>query len=523
MNAMRKTALSIFLCAVMCAVTAADARDFQFRDFNQSSGERTLNRYMESATRFEDKDLAEQFIHAGVEAAVADWEREALAEMELQVKKQTEAGEDENQVRTELAGQLEQQKIQVTEKAKAQGEDITARLLADLVNMVVPETGRQGLHDEIDAAMEAEPEEELADAYSRWDETAGNALRLLLEEVFSLIETNRQGALDDITHRSEQFRDVYTSRIDERVRRMRELARRDLEIYYLRERNRYMYENYQDTDSLRRLSEAESAAVITGDILNQTGQTVEELMAGLDIDEGLEAALLVGDPGQYTREVQSVIQAGICAWKVAEDRLIAERLAWEKRSFASYDEAEKKWQEGYDQLCEARDQWLEEVHEKISDGYQAWEDTFLSTGQQYQEAITLLEETIQVQRDSWDEYTANMRELVVMGSGAMGVATENLGWLREYEQDLAQMAAGDGDGAYAQVRQKVQEQIRQWEELAGRYERIIARGALQYHEQDMWGRNFDIRESRCVPRRKRNGCTRRKSSINSISVWYHEQ
>jgi len=489
MNAMRKTALSVFLCAVLCAVTAADARDFQFKNFDQSSGERTLNRYMESAARFEDGDQAELFMEAGVEAAVADWEREALAEMELQVSRRAEAGEDENEVRGELTSQLEQQKIQVSQAAKAEGEHITARLLANLVNMVVPETQRQGLHDEIDAALEAEPEEELAEAYSRWDETAGDELRCVLGEVFSLIETNRQGALQDIAQRSETFREVYTSRIEERARDMRELARRDLELYYLRARNRYMYENYQDTDSLRRLSEAESAAVITEDILNQTGQTVEELMAGLDIDEGLEAALLVEDPGQYTREVQSVIQAGICAWKVAEDRLIAERLAWEKRSFASYDEAEEKWKEGYDKLCRARDRWLEEVHEKISDGYQAWEDTFLSTGQQYQEAITLLEETIQVQRDSWDEYTANMRELVVMGSGAMGVATENLGWLREYEQDLAQMAAGDGDGAYAQVRQKVQEQIRQWEELAGRYEGIIARGALQYHEQDMWGLN----------------------------------
>src|SRR6056297_2572687 len=262
MNAMRKTALSIILCAVMCAVTAADARDFQFKDFNQSSGERTLNRYMESATRFEDGEQAELFMEAAVEAAVADWEREALAEMELQVRTRAEAGEDENEVRTELAGQLENQKIQVTQVAQAKGENITARLLADLVNMVVTEAQRQELHDEIDAAMEAEPEEELAGAYSRWDETAGEELRRVLAEVFSLIETNRQGALEDIAHRSEHFREVYTSRIEERTRDMRELARRDLEIYYLRQRNRYMYENYQDTDSLRRLSEAESAAVI---------------------------------------------------------------------------------------------------------------------------------------------------------------------------------------------------------------------------------------------------------------------
>lgn len=397
------------------------------------------------------------------------WEQEALAEYE-QMK--ALGGDDE-----QLQRAFEQLTMQAREYIQALLAGAEGRFDARCAQIVMPQYAKDELLARIAAMTQQSPLHDMVETYRAWDEQLGVYVQDIVNAIGLSFESQWQELIEGINTTIEEYRDAFIQQIDARIETLAKEAKRDIELYYIGARNAYMVEHFSDTRSLRVESQKQSAEAITQAILYETQNKADELFRDLE-DK------LAYNPGavtvQQADDIEALVQAGIYAWKAAEDRLIAARLSWERSASDSYDIQDKAWEEAFETLQEKRNEWYQSIQRQIQLGTITWQESFLETDQQFADALKILDETIQAQREQFDDYSNCVRDLIVTGSQSLALAYQNIGWLKEYADSLA------GSSNLIEIKQAVDEQIQNWNAIISKYNELVARQALQYHHNDMW-------------------------------------
>ncbi|MCX8123619.1 MAG: hypothetical protein N3F66_05575, partial [Spirochaetes bacterium] len=431
--------------------------------FESSRQKETLSRALESALAERDKIAFTLKASQAAGLAYTLWEKEALFGF-VQTGDETDEGVYELQQRAKHT--IEQMLIE------AEG-----RFEARCAEIVMPKYAKEELLEKIQMMKALNAPQNMVDAYRAWNEAVGGYVEDLLASVGIELGRQREDAIADIGETIESYRDGFIKEIDARIARLKKEAQREIELYYIGARNAYMAKNYTDTKSLRRESEQQSAESITQDILSKTQDTADALAK--QVEEKL-VYVVNGVSIPQTDDIEQLIQAGIYAWKAAEDKLIAKRFEWERAALTNYESTNAAWENAFNILRQKQSEWYLSIQRQIRQGIINWEETFLQTDRDFAGGLKLLDETIQTEIERFDDYSASIRDLIVTGSTSLKMAYDNIGWLREYSQTLG------SDSNLLQIKQAVDEQLQNWRDSILRYNQLVARLALQYHEQDMW-------------------------------------
>ncbi|MGB4267912.1 MAG: hypothetical protein WBK20_01895, partial [Spirochaetota bacterium] len=454
----------IFICTIAFATITP---------FESSRQNAMLKRSLESALAEKNKSAFLLQAEQAAELAYVQWEQEALYEYE----KMQESG------LSELAATFENLKTNAKGTIALMLLEAEGRFDARCAEIVMPQYAKEELLAKIQQMNEQSPAADMVAAYQAWDEAVGVYVQELLFGINTELEQNREEVISDIVQTVEAYRDAFIREIDTRIAAIKKQAYRDIELYYIGARNAYMTTHFADTKSLRHESELESAEAITENILSQTYDEASALSQ--QVEEKLAYTVNgVGIP--QSDDIEALVQAGIYAWKAAEDKLIAARFEWERTALTNYDLMDEAWAKALETLVQKRNEWYTNIQRQIRQGIINWQESFLETDSNFADALRLLDETIQAEVERFDDYSASIRDLIVTGSASLKIAYENIGWLREYSQSLSDSNLNDSNNNYEQVKQAVDKQIQDWTAIISRYNELVAQSALQYHQQDMW-------------------------------------
>ncbi|MEJ5362631.1 MAG: hypothetical protein WHV26_11270, partial [Spirochaetota bacterium] len=453
--------------------------------FEQSSAKGYFERSLQSAMAEKTK---EAFMHKAMQAAdtaYSMWEKEALTAYDGAIV----TGEDDicfikTETRTVIQKML---------------EEALGKFDARCFEIVVPEYAKEELYARINQMMQEDPREDMLATYSAWDENVGDYVQQLLAAIDSQLQTTRDTLLSQISTVTQEYRKGFIETLDEKLNTIHKLIQRDIELYYIGAKNTYFYQHFSDTASLRFYTQQQSASHITAQILasttDKTNAILQEAQEKLTYTVSGIGVTPEGD------DIDMLVQAGIYAWKAAEDDLLAARLSWERSSLDGYSLADEVWAKSYEQLVQKRNEWLASIQQQIRQGVINWSSSFLEADRAYADALKLLDETIAAEKERFDDYSASARELITTGSGSLRIAQENIAWLKEYFTTLTGIAYTTDNERKAyiewylqndstdtkELKKAIYDQIVQWEGILSRYQDIVARMTLQYHMQDMWG------------------------------------
>ena len=208
---------------------------------------------------------------------------------------------------------------------------------------------------------------------------------LVVRGVEDAVRSRWEGVLDEKMSRArengellrEEQRISYEREIEKIEREIRnrfDLERADL-VY--RARNTYISDKYLDNDSLRRISEEESAGRIAGRILQETEDAlkkdVEAIVKKPAVTEGGSDDIDFSMLGENWRsELERLVEQGLNRWKTAQDSLFREMLAWKSSAEESYEAGNAKWGRAYDTLYKAKEEWRQKIVAEIDAGIEAW-------------------------------------------------------------------------------------------------------------------------------------------------------
>ena len=454
--------------------------------FEQSSAKGYFERSLQSAMAEKTK---EAFIHKAMQAAdtaYSIWEKEALTAYDGAIV----TGEDD------ISGFLKTEARTAIQKML---EEALGSYDARCFEIVVPEYAKEELYARINQMMQEDPHEDMVATYSAWDENVGHYVQQLLAGIDSQLQTTRDALLSEINTTTQEYRKGFIETLDEKLNNIHKLIQRDIELYYVGAKNTYFYQHYSDTASLRFYTQQQSASQITAQILESTTDKTDAILT--EVQNKLSYTISsIGLPPEGD-DLDMLVQAGIYAWKAAEDDLLAARLSWERSSLDGYRQADEIWAKSFEQLVQKRNEWLASIQQQIRQGIINWNDTFIETDHQYASALKLLDETIAAQKEQFDDYCASTRELITSGSQSLAIALENISWLGSYFTTLTGLQYSNDPQTRSTILQKLSadttetkelkiavfQQLNQWYDLKVRYNDIIARMTLQYHTQDMWG------------------------------------
>ncbi len=467
--------------AMLCLLVAVPLAADTVRLKRYGEVERKLDRSFESASVKRDEAEWVRVVNAGRDALKADWEREAEAALDRELVARIGTGEDAEAVRVELAELFARAEAELDAAMRADIEYERGRWLASVAPIAPPRFDHETLLDSIARADALPVGTGLTDAYVAWNAEAGETFAELWGNYETALEAERERALAGIEYLDE-LRAGFVAGLDERLARMRADALADEEIYLIGAKNRFIYRNRYDTDSLRRESEANSASVITRSILDQTRMKIDDLMERA-LDTG--SATYEGDAGVptvegYSDRVKAIIDAGLASWRNAEEGLFAARLACEKRAGEDFAKSDRAWEDASEELRARKNEWLTQIQTQLYQGGLVWDNAFDQFDRNYLDAQDELARYLEAQGASWDDYITTLRGMADTGSAALLNGQESIAWMT----DLAARYARKGDGSMTGL---LSEEIARWREIMENFERILVNSEMMLHAGDIWG------------------------------------
>ncbi|MDR2745881.1 MAG: hypothetical protein LBB77_00415 [Treponema sp.] len=311
----------------------------------------------------------EQLAHAGLEAAMYEWESGALWLLE-------QDGElwREERYRAELSYRKETETAYVrwaservyTEQAAFEGSELGALLREAAAEWSYGNSGRiVNLANAEDARIAWERAAgEIVDRYlEAWEERQGRAYVEL------------EGRFQDLDLSGEERRDLIRGVAEER----RAMISREYGRIALAEGNRLMAELLYDQGSVKKLAAAEAASVIARE-LAQEAETASEkrtrdLFAELDtvFSAEEEAGIELG-AADWLNQFRTAFEEGLARWEEAELGFLAARAEWEHDAEDAYLAGEEIWNKAYLELTGRQKAWEAAILAKLDDGFAKWQE-----------------------------------------------------------------------------------------------------------------------------------------------------
>ncbi len=271
------------------------------------------------------------------------------------------------------------------------------------------------------AAWEAEVEDAFAALYTAWEASA----EATATEVLGTFE----GAV----------RERVASELAVSVGEYKAHIEREFRSQVIRSSRRLAQGRLQDSYSMRRQAEEETARSTAGRLIRDTQVRLDEVSAHLaalvpEGDADVGEARIEAEAWQESFEAE--FARGLSAWNGAEERFIAERMAWESEAQEQYREAEAAWDEALDEFTVARSGWIAEMESVWREGEDAWARTTASFDAAFSETMIELaraseEELAKVRAES-DAYLAVYRQ----AADVVAMAEENIAALEGMKEVL---------------------------------------------------------------------------------------
>ena len=359
-----------------------------FRSFEEHSSA-DVGRFVDRASRLNDLNAWENYVLTGIAQERVQWEEEAyeaLREELLNAEASTDDPDELETLTASLEAQFETARIAwetdasdrfLSERGQYRGEQ------AVIDATFATEQEYSALIAEVEAQTAADLELDLAG----WDSLIGAAGRAVIvtdfeNELTADLDAARASFTGDPTERA-----AFEAQLDQRAAELRqEFEIRD-HFYLLRARNEYVARIRADDVSARVIADASSADAIADRVMAQasaelSANTTNMLASAKDQINNLadrempDANAISSISGDWEKQVENVITAGLRRWDEAEEELYAERLRWQAESERSRAEGEAIWSANHTKLSEAREEWLSEVRAQIAEGRALWEAKF---------------------------------------------------------------------------------------------------------------------------------------------------
>ena len=214
--------------------------------------------------------------------------------------------------------------------------------------------------------------------------------------------------------------------------------RRELEAIMRLEERRFVAKRTRDQWSLRRSSEAETAERIAAELIagseKRLAAGISALEDGLDSEEEGDVSPVDVDAEAWRESFRQQFRAGMRRWDEAEERLIAERVEWERSAGVNLEEGEQVWADAYRRLRDARTQWQRELRSVIERGRLRWENEHEALEATIAEASIELERSIAEREASAQERIHNLVEMYAAARDTLRTALDSAGhWFGRLE------------------------------------------------------------------------------------------
>ena len=332
-----------------------------FRSFDEHSAD-DVDRFVDRASRLNDLDAWDNYVSTGIAQERIQWEEESYAALRDELLAAEETTEDPSALEA------------LTASLEAQFETARIAWETDATDHFLSERGRyRGEQAVIDATFATEQEYEalVADVEAQtaadleldlvgWDSlisAAGATIVANFEgDLTADLDAARASFTGDATERA-----AFEAQLDERAAELRsEFEIRD-HFYTLRARNDYVARIRADDVSARVIADAIAEQVMARTSAELSTKTTnmlasaQEQINNLADKEMPDANAIASLSGDWEKQVENVIAAGLRRWDAAEEELYAERLRWQAESERSRLEGEAIWKANHDKLAEARE------------------------------------------------------------------------------------------------------------------------------------------------------------------------
>lgn len=406
----------------------------------------TLEIYLDRADLQTDVDEWRRYAAMGRDAVLAEWEQSALLIMEgvevdaLRASIESAIGEELGQrfrdwivrqfVEVNVISGLDgiRQAIQVQNSTLLfeKNEDGQIRYLSDGSPAL---KSLEGL-DRDAASWKSAIAESIESSLASWRSGFEGAFPELLSQVSGPDRDALAAARDS-------YADLYS-----------EIYRRELAALAFQEEQRFVALRSYDQYSSRKRSEEQTAGVVVDRLIAETQKATEE---GI---RKLEASLLAGtgagaqesdvDPDEWQASFQRILDEGLATWDKAGQRLLAERIEWERQAGDDYLNGEKAWAAAYERLSNEQEAWETKLRALLREGREAWSQKEAELEAAIERASSELEAAFLDRTSAKAEEVESLVDVYAQSASMVATARDSAAyWLDKLGMDLPEGASGN--------------------------------------------------------------------------------
>ncbi len=397
-----------------------------------------INRYYDNAERCSTAADWEVTVQKGIDDVKQKWEQDILI----------------NGIKGENSADL---KINFNTELFADYQRRKAEWLADNADLspaVITESAILKIISDIRNMTDSLPAEE---ALIVWNNEWNTRIEKMINDSKEISDNKKLLLLESLKNESNSLITKVSENTDLRINAINSRNNILAENLFNSNTNSYFYTKLFDTQSLRRQSDNESASSIAENIISETSAVAEEIKAGLNETNFSDESF---------QKISSSIETGLSQWKNAEQKLVMERLQWEKSSADAATKNSDEWSKAYQELINQREKWLQEINQQISEGGTLWLKVKEQKNTEYDKALIDLNSYINLQKNEWDDYTVGINRILQTGSSSINTAVNNLSWLQRFRDEL--VSAGNSSLA-----DNINSQIAEWNNIIASYNNLM--------------------------------------------------
>lgn len=270
---------------------------------------------------------------------------------------------------------------------------------------------------------------EIAEAIRKWDE-AYRSLKTEAIQSLSKIENNIKQLMSDIFNENQNENVIKLS-----SQKIYQNAVREVQDYFIKERNSFFYSINHDVDSLRRLSEYEDCSEVSDKILKDTEKLSNEIITGLENQFSNEEI-----PDIYVKEN---IDKLILLWENAENNLILSKLKFQEENESASKELNEKWSKAYEDLVVEKNKCMQKLRSAYLQGKEKWSQENESFNEKMKIEEETFEEYINRNLSDANKYTANIYAIMSNSNNWIGRTYEDLLWLNDYYNNVSDLGLSE--------------------------------------------------------------------------------
>jgi hypothetical protein len=226
--------------------------------------------------------------------------------------------------------------------------------------------------------------------------------------------------------------------------------RRELEALSLQEERRFVAMRSYDQYSLRKKSEEATAGEVADRLIaesqNATDEGLRRLRESLASDSGGSPGEARIDASAWQASFQRVLETGLATWDKAGERLLAERVEWERDAGKSYLDGEKAWASAYERLRAEQGKWQAELRGLLETGEAAWADKEAELELAIERASSELDREIAQRESAKSDQVTSLVEVYSQSASMVATARESSAyWIKR----MLGREAPDGTAASA--------------------------------------------------------------------------